>query len=192
MNIESRIELLKKEIIKDDFLQGRGLGNEVPFWIFDYPPESELLIRHSMEKIGDILDNNSIGYIEIDLYEMCLETINKKIRPEKLIDFEAKKGSDELLKKLKIILKPDTVKQILKERIESDGNVKIIFLTGIGKAWPLIRSHSILNNLQPVTGNIPLVAFYPGEYRNYELSLFGRFKDANYYRAFRMINENTA
>ncbi|UUX93074.1 hypothetical protein [Methanoplanus endosymbiosus] len=50
MNIESRIELLKKEIIKDDFLQGRGLGNEVPFWIFDYPPESELLIRHSMEQ----------------------------------------------------------------------------------------------------------------------------------------------
>lgn len=192
MNIESRIELLKKEIIKDDFLQGRGLGNEVPFWIFDYPPESELLIRHSMEKIGDILDNNSIGYIEIDLYEMCLETINKKIRPEKLIDFEAKKGSDELLKKLKIILKPDTVKQILKEKIESENNVRIIFLTGIGKAWPLIRSHSILNNLQPVTGNIPLVAFYPGEYRNYELSLFGRFKDANYYRAFRMINENTA
>lgn len=192
MNIESRIELLKKEIIKDDFLQGRGLGNEVPFWIFDYPPESELLIRHSIEKIGDILDNNSIGYIEIDLYEMCLETINKKIRPEKLIDFEAKKGSDELLKKLKIILKPDTVKQILKEKIESENNVRIIFLTGIGKAWPLIRSHSILNNLQPVTGNIPLVAFYPGEYRNYELSLFGRFKDANYYRAFRMINENTA
>jgi hypothetical protein len=191
MNIESRIELLKKEIIKDDFLQVRGLGNEVPFWIFDYPPESELLIRHSMEKIGDILDNNFIGYIEIDLYEMCLETINKRIRPEKLIDFEAKRGSDELLKKLKIILKPDTVKQILKEKIESENNVRIIFLTGIGKAWPLIRSHSILNNLQPVTGNIPLVAFYPGEYRNYELSLFGRFKDANYYRAFRMINENT-
>ncbi len=79
------------------------------------------------------------------------------------------------------MLKSDTIKQLIKDKIESSGDVKVVLLTGIGKAWPLIRSHSILNNLQPVMGNIPLVAFYPGEYDNAALSLFGKFKDANYW-----------
>jgi hypothetical protein len=39
-------------------------------------------------------------------------------------------------------------------------------------------------------GKIPLIAFYPGEYDNYELSLFGKFKDGNYYRAFRLIKDS--
>ncbi len=87
------------------------------------------------------------------------------------------------------MLKSDTIKQIIKEKIESSGDVRVVLLTGVGKAWPLISSHSILNNLPLVMDNIPLIAFYPGEYDKHALSLFGKFKDANYYRAFRMINE---
>ena len=189
MTIEGRIELLKQKIISDDFLKGRGLGNEIPFWIFDYPPEDELFIRNSIKRIEDILSGNSIDFVDIDLYELCLEIIEGKIKSEKVIEFEDRKGSDELLKKLKIMLKSDTIRQLIKDKIESSGDVRVVLLTGVGKAWPLIRSHSILNNLQPVMENIPLIAFYPGEYDNTALSLFGKFKDANYYRAFRMINE---
>lgn len=189
MTIEGRIDLLKQKIISDDFLKGRGLGNEIPFWIFDYPPENELFIRNSIKRIEDILSGNSIDFVDIDLYELCLEIIEGKIKSEKVIEFEDRKGSDELLKKLKIMLKSDTIRQLIKDKIESSGDVRVVLLTGVGKAWPLIRSHSILNNLQPVMENIPLIAFYPGEYDNTALSLFGKFKDANYYRAFRMINE---
>ena len=95
------MELLKEKVQKDDFLTVQGLGNEVPFWIFDYLPEKELLVR-------------------------------------RIID-----------------------------RIASNDNIQLMFLTGVGKVWPLVRSHSILNNLQPVTGNVPLVAFYPGGYDNH-------------------------
>lgn len=189
MNIEGRVDLLKYKIISDDFLKGRGLGNEIPFWIFDYPPEDELFIRDSLSRIKGQLSKNTIGFIDIDLYELCLDIINKKISFERIIEFEEKKGSDELLKKIKIMLKSETIKKIIKEKIDDTGNVQVVFLTGIGKAWPLIRSHSILNNLQPIMGKVPLIAFYPGEYDNYALSLFGKFKDANYYRAFRLINK---
>ncbi len=189
MKTEARIELLKEKIVTDEFLKARGLGNEVPFWIFDYPPEDELLIRRSLLKIEGIMKSHAINVIVIDLYNVCLEIIQSKISYEQVIEFERKKGSDELLNKLRIILKPEIIKKFIAERINSSEPVKVVFLMGIGKAWPLIRSHSILNNLQPILGNIPLVAFYPGTYNNSELSLFGRFKDANYYRAFRMIND---
>jgi hypothetical protein len=91
-----------------------------------------------------------------------------------------------------MMLKPETVKKVIQQRMDSDGNIQLMFLTGVGKAFPLVRSHSILNNLQPLMGNVPLVTFYPGEYDKHELSLFGKFKDANYYRAFRLINEKVS
>jgi|GEM_PF-5147761 len=47
MKLEKRLELLKQKAQEDDFLSARGLGNEIPFWIFDHPPEKELLIRET-------------------------------------------------------------------------------------------------------------------------------------------------
>lgn len=191
MKLEKRLELLKHKVQEDDFLSARGLGNEIPFWIFDYPPENELLIRHTIDKMTNNLKKKSVNVLVIDLYEMCLELLENKISTHKIIAFENKKGSDELINKLKIMLKPETIKRAIQEKMKLSGDIQLMFLTGVGKAWPLIRSHSILNNLQPVLGNVPLVTFYPGEYDNHELSLFGKFKDANYYRAFRLINEKS-
>jgi len=191
MNIEVRIEHLKKKIIQDDFLKARGLGNEIPFWIFDYPPEDEQFIRYSIRKIQEKLTSHSIHWIEIDLYELCLAIAESKISSDKINEFERSKGSEKLLQKLQIILKPENIKREIQQKIAFENALELVLLTGVGKAWPLIRLHAILNNLQPVLGNTPLLAFYPGEYTNSELSLFRKFKDANYYRAFRMIDEIT-
>jgi len=187
MKFETRLENLKEKIKEKDFLEMKGLGNEVAFWIFDYPPEKELLMRDRINKLVINLNRCGIKTLNIDLNDLCLDILKEKIDFEKIIDFEKKKGSDELLSKLKSILKPETVKRKIVSKLTED--YQLIFLTGIGKVWPLIRSHSILNNLQSVINNVPLIAFYPGNYSGLDLSLFGKFKDANYYRAFRLINE---
>lgn len=188
MKLEERLELLKEELQKEDFLKSRGLGNEVPFWIFDYPPEKELLVRDTITKIIANLEKRSIQVLEVNLYDVCLEIIESKISAEKITAFEESKGSDELLKKLKLMLKPDILKSAIQQKMNENGGFQLIFLTGVGKAWPMVRSHTILNNVQPLLGNIPLVTFYPGKYSGFDLSLFGKFRDANYYRAFRLIN----
>jgi len=188
MKLEERLELLKEELQKEDFLKSRGLGNEVPFWIFDYPPEKELLVRDTITKIIANLEKRSIQVLEVNLYDVCLEIIETKISAEKITAFEESKGSDELLKKLKLMLKPDILKSAIQQKMNENGGFQLIFLTGVGKAWPMVRSHTILNNVQPLLGNIPLVTFYPGKYSGFDLSLFGKFRDANYYRAFRLIN----
>ena len=63
----------------------------------------------------------------------------------------------------------------------------VVFMTGVGNVWPLFRSHTLLNNLHPFMQGTPLVVFYPGIYDGQRLSLFGRLRDNNYYRAFRLI-----
>ena len=66
-------------------------------------------------------------------------------------------------------------------------NYDVVFFTGIGKVWPLLRSHNLLNNLQNIIEK-PLILFYPGQYTGQDLSLFGLFESSNYYRANKIIN----
>lgn len=186
MILEERLEAFKEKIKTNDFLECKGLGNEIPFWIFDYEPEKELLVRDTVEKLIPVFESKySIKIIEIDLYRLCLEILARKITEEQLILFEKKKGSDALLEKVKIILKPEVIKNEIANRL-CDG-FDIVFLTRIGNAWPMIRAHSVLNNLHSVTAKKPLITFYPGEFSGLDLSLFGEFKNKNYYRAFPLM-----
>lgn len=187
MKIEERIDLIKKEITTSRFLQMKGLGNEVPFYIFDYPPEKELLIRQEVKKIVNSCEKNGINVLEINIYEFCLDVIGKKISIDKALDFEKRHGSEKLFKKLRLLLKEELLVKEIESKLE-DKDFNMVFLTGVGSAWPLIRAHGILNNLLVVKNTIPLIVFYPGEYSKYDINLFGKINDGNYYRAFRLID----
>ena len=63
----------------------------------------------------------------------------------------------------------------------------VVFLTGIGKCYPILRSHKVLNNLHQAFVRCPVVMFFPGTYNEQELILFNEIKDDNYYRAFRLV-----
>ena len=63
----------------------------------------------------------------------------------------------------------------------------VVFLTGVGKCYPLLRSHKVLNNLHQAFVRVPVVMFFPGVYNEQELILFGEIKDDNYYRAFKLV-----
>ena len=63
----------------------------------------------------------------------------------------------------------------------------VVFLTGVGKVFPFVRAHNIMNNLHQVLDSVPVVMFYPGTWNGQSLSLFGTITDGNYYRAFPLI-----
>jgi len=189
LSTEKKLTLLKEKVQTKEFLEGKGLGNEIPFWIFDYSPKDEMMVRYNIEKISKHLENCSINVLKLDLYEISMSILYKHGLVEKIIGFENDKGSEKALDKTKLSLKPEEITKHI-ETIMKESDPDVVFLFGIGKAWPLIRSHTILNNLQPVLGNIPMVAFYPGEYSGNDLSLFGKFKDSNYYRAFRLVDQD--
>ncbi len=188
MKLEVRLEKLKEKIKEEDFLKGRGLGNEVPFWIFDYPPEMEIFVRDTVQKIKKNAKARSLNICEIDLYRISLQILFNKVNIDKIYNLESEKGSDRLLQKLIMALKSDTMKIEIQKLINKE-QYNLIFLTGVGNIWPILRSHSILNNLQTVEDGVPLVLFYPGKYDGNEIRLFNKFKDANYYRAFQLIPE---
>ncbi len=81
-----------------------------------------------------------------------------------------------------------------KNGVSDDGN-SIVLITGVGKAFPVVRSHTILNNLQSIFRRNPVVMMYPGRYEIKEkmtMRLFERLDDDNYYRAFPLVERRVA
>lgn len=186
-NLNSRLDKIIPKIKEDKFIEGRGLGNEISFYVFDYEPEKELLVR---DYISHILkefsyDGTNRKIIEFDLYKLLIEIAKEKRIYDRIPQMEEKQGKDALFKAMANFAKPDIFLQKIKEQID-DNNV--VFLTGVGKVYPLVRSHNILNNLQEVLDKIPVIMFFPGKYDGLSLRLFDRFKDDNYYRAFRLVD----
>ena len=64
----------------------------------------------------------------------------------------------------------------------------VVFLTGVGKAYPILRSHNVLNNLHQKLDEVPVVMFFPGKYSGTDLVLFNTVEGSNYYRAFPLIS----
>ena len=46
LSLEERLNQILPRITSRDFLDSKGLGNEIGFWVFDYPPERELDVRN--------------------------------------------------------------------------------------------------------------------------------------------------
>ncbi|MDO5785352.1 MAG: DUF1788 domain-containing protein [Eubacteriales bacterium] len=188
--LEERLNKAEAMIKKPSFRKNKGLGNEVGYYIFDYPPEQELLVRERVEYIRKKNEQSDDEYhiVVFDLYEIIIEILKEKGYLEKCYEFEKKRGFDRITKAvgnmLRITAKDSLIVNYIRERTPEKA---IVFLVGIGKCYPILRSHTILNNLHQVIDNVPVVMFYPGKYDGQELILFGEIKDDNYYRAFKLV-----
>ncbi len=50
-NLKERLDNLRKTIQEPEFLEGKGLSNEVNIRIFCYDPADEMTIRHFIEQM---------------------------------------------------------------------------------------------------------------------------------------------
>ena len=191
MTLEERLNKAEAMIQKPSFRQNTGLGNEVGYYIFDYPAEQELLVRERLEYIRKKNEQSGDEYriVVFDLYDIIIEILKDKGYLEKCYDFEKKKGFERITKSvgnmLRITAKDSLIVNYIRERTPEKA---IVFLVGIGKCYPILRSHTVLNNLHQVIDNVPVVMFYPGKYDGQELVLFSEIKDDNYYRAFKLVD----
>lgn len=190
-NIYDRVDAILPKITEPKFRENKGLGNEIGFYVFDYEPEYELLVRDRVKAIKERANKvHGLNIVEFDLYEVILDILDSKGYLKKNFDMEAKRGSEQVFnatkKALRLTLDNDLMVKYISERLEG---ADIVFLTGIGKAWPIIRSHTILNNLHRIVEEQPLVMFFPGNYDGGTLMLFNQLKDDNYYRAFQLVDK---
>ena len=188
--LEERLDQAEAKIRKPSFRQNKGLGNEVGYYIFDYAPEHEMKVRERVKYIEQKYSTEMEGFkvVVFDLYDIMIGILEEKGYLEKCYEFEQKKGLERIQKAIGNTLRITAADSLIVSYIqEHTPENSVVFLVGIGKCYPILRSHTILNNLHQVVDHVPVVMFYPGKYDGQELDLFGEIKDDNYYRAFKLV-----
>lgn len=184
-----RLDQILGRIISDDFLHGRGLGNEIPFYAFDYPPAQELVMReHIAFLLTQIRKHRpNLRCAHVNLFDLIIRTLRERGFYEKALKLQRQKGDEALLKALAAPLDAAKLAAVLADEVDPPSQ-DMVLVSGIGSAYPLLRTHNLLNNLHHRMGNTPLVLFYPGVYDGQSLRLFGTLQDKPYYRAFRLVD----
>lgn len=125
--------------------------------------------------------------VEFDLYNIIIDILQQKAIWKNALNLR-KQDFDRITKAVGNMLRITAKDSMIVSHIEKNTPEKsIVFLTGIGKCYPILRAHTVLNNLHQVIDHVPVVLFYPGKYDGQELMLFSEIKDDNYYRAFQLV-----
>lgn len=170
------------------FRNKEGLIGEDPYFIYPYDPRDALEIAASKKRIKTKLAQKGIEVLEVNLYDLVVEVLQERGVWDDLIELEPTISKDDFREGLRSMLDPgDDLAPAIRSKLAAQP-FDIFFLTGIGEVFPFIRSHSVLNNLQTVAGEKPMLMFFPGSYEQSKtlgssLVLFGSVPDDNYYRA---------
>ena len=191
MTTAEKLNLIEPRIKSKEFLKNVRGGHTVPFYILDYEPQDEFMAREHIQNLQEKvnMENGDIRIKVFDLYELLIECLKEKGFLDKALQAEALKGTEKLYDAIKntLGLKKETNMYINKivDQVEAED---VIFITGVGKVYPIVRTHKVLSNLRPLIKRNPLIVMYPGTYYNNEFSLFGEI-DKDYYQAFKLILE---
>jgi hypothetical protein len=176
------------------FLQMEGLSNEVPFFIYPYPPEDALAIAATKKRIKNRLANAGVTVFEINLHDLSVELLKERGVWDRILAAEPDQDKADFGEMLQGMLDPQLhIAAAIRDRLALV-DFDILFLTGIGEVFPYIRSHNVLNNLQSVVTDRPMLMFFPGRYEQSDtlgssLVLFGRLNDDQYYRAKNILEQ---
>lgn len=189
MDLLEKLEKIDDAINKLEFRQSKGLGNEVGYYIFDYPENEELTVREYVKKLKAKKDlSGDFEIVIYDLYEMMIDYLESQGLLEACYEMEENYGLNYLVNSVVELLNLDSDETYFTKEIEMNTpKDAVVFVVGIGKIFPFARAHNILNKTHQVFDRVPVVMFYPGEWDGQSLKLFSEIDDGNYYRAFRLV-----
>ncbi len=192
MKMNEISERLFKILSHPNFLAMKGLANEVPIFIQTYEPSEEDAIRRMVGGLASRLQNSGITLTSLDLFSLVLEELEENHILDDLLRDEVASQKIEILETLQNYSDPKT--HLIPRLIRSIGDegAQLTLITGSGRVYPFLRTHTILESLQPAMLRHPVVMFFPGEYvqdptGGSHLRLFGSIPSPRinnpYYRA---------
>jgi hypothetical protein len=136
MNSVSGLDKRLQEVLtRPEFLEMRGVAKEVPIFIQTYSPADEDQLRVK----------------HVDLFELVLQLLEAKGYLDEVLQEEASWSRSDLF---------DTLQNVA----EATAALVPKLITGSGRVYPFLRTHTILEALQPAMVRHPVVIFFPGEY----------------------------
>ena len=107
--LDERLNQIIPRITSREFLDSKGLGNEIGFWIFDYPPEREMDVRDFLNgTVLPALSKNvpTIRAATVNLLTLVSELLEERNLLEKAMEMQLDKGDESALLSLIHISEP--------------------------------------------------------------------------------------
>ncbi len=184
-NLNERLDKLRALVQDKDFLEGKGLSNEVNIRLFCYAPEDEMTVTHFLNQL--ITDQSlECHLMECNLYKLFIEICEDLDILDSIPDMEEDEGSEYLLEQVHSAIGENEFIDKMREKYQPQlGDVML--LTGVGDVFPFMRVHKMLEAMQPFFSEIPILVMYPGVFDGNYLRLFDRLTPNPYYRAFNVV-----
>ncbi len=183
-SITERLDKVRDLIQQPEFLEGKGLSNEVNIRMFCYDAKDEMVVRHFVKQISTDVELNCHPKI-YNLYDVFLSICEDMDILDDMKDMEEADGSKYLYEQIQSAVGTDDFIAKMQYGDHQEGDVLI--LTGIGEVYPFMRIHTLLEALQPHFSDIPILVFYPGVFDGRHVKLFNKLEPNDYYRAFNII-----
>ena len=164
MSMNELSDRLFKILSHQDFLAMKGLANEVPIFIQTYEPAQEDDLRRILDNLVTRLRSKGIAVGALDLFDLVLGELEEHDILDGLLLEEATSQRLEILETLQNYSDPKT--HLIPRLIKATGSerTELTLITGSGRIYPFLRTHTILESLQPAMLRHPIVIFFPGEY----------------------------
>src|SRR5207249_3533760 len=96
--LTDRLNKILPRITSEEFLKGSGIGNEIGFYIFDYPPEQELKVRDHIRFLVDHIPKQkpNLRLKHVNLFDFVLEYLRSRNLLDKALKMQREKGNDAL------------------------------------------------------------------------------------------------
>lgn len=190
--LTDRLNQILPKITSEQFLNAHGVGNEIPYHVFEYPASEELVVREHIKFLLEKIPQTRPGIrlVSVNLFDFLIEHLRSRNLLDRSFEMDRRQGQQQLFRHLEKLVQADKVAPLLAEKFPA-AETDLVLIHGVGSVWPFTRASGLLNGLHQYTGDTPVVMFYPGSYDQVCFRLFGKVRDEgkqdNYYRAFRLI-----
>ena len=158
-DMDSLFEEVFRKLISPDF--GKNLGGELPLFIQPIPHQGQTELNSQALRLVNRLAKKGKTAMTIDLYDLCVTLLNEEGVLETILEEEQNLEQEDIVSTIDSIL---DIKSVVIPRISemiSEKNPDFAFITGVGRVYPFIRSHGILNNLDELAKQNNLILFFP-------------------------------
>ena len=92
--LTNRLNQILPKITSDEFLAGSGIGNEIAFHIFDYPPEDELRVRNHIAFLLEHIPRRkpALRVKHINLFDFLIDYLKERDLLEKSFEVQRQAG----------------------------------------------------------------------------------------------------
>lgn len=184
--LKERLDKLRELVQTSDFLEGKGLSNEVNIRIFCYDPSDEMTVQHFVSQITTDQTMNC-HLIECNLYRIFLDICDELDIMDSIPEMEESDGSAFMLEQLHSAVGENEFIAKMQEAIGAADTGDVILLTGVGDVFPFMRVHKMLEAMQPYFSEVPILVMYPGTFDGSSVKLFDKLTPNPYYRAFNVL-----